>query len=120
MGTIIIKPNRDVDEYVLWSTGTDGPWFLGNREETLAELIESSREKEQYARPESLKRLDRTDENGSSELVRGDAWDPEEEFIYEQNGWIKRSDIGTLARELFEKKPGWKKRVKALLGPLEG
>lgn len=63
MPTIVVKPERNHDLYVLWSTVVDNWVFIGNREDTKAEL-----EGEQYGREAGEIRLVRADQCGSSAL----------------------------------------------------
>lgn len=119
MGTVIIKPKRDEDVYVLWSTNSDGPWMIGTREETLDELIEYSEMKEHHARPETEDRLDRTDKYGTSERIGVHTWVEDSTWIWHQIGTVKRSNIGTLA-ELELSGVEWPDpRLQAIIEPFE-
>jgi hypothetical protein len=97
MGQILIKPVRDRDEYVLWSTVVEAPIACGDREEMLAELLEEwHRDHRRDVPPAGLaapeRRLERADRYGSSALDGFFRWD-DESLIYEQRGLLARKDL---------------------------
>lgn len=63
MPTVIIKPDRDADFYVAWSTVVDGPGPSGTREELMAHVADHP---EWYGHDYPGPRFDRADEFGSS------------------------------------------------------
>lgn len=63
MPTFIVKPDRDADMYVAWSTIVEGPTWLGTRDEALDYGI-------------GAERLTRADDTGTSALdISVGAWD---------------------------------------------
>jgi hypothetical protein len=118
VGTIVIKPERDQDFYVGWSTEVESPDWWGSRAEAKRYLTEDS------ALPYGDKtdpdeRLNRADANGTSAIdgfAFFGAWDYEA-FIYEQRGRLLREHLAEACRLLAaEDEPG----VWDLLEPLEG
>lgn len=101
---LLIKGARDRDQYVGWSNVSDGPTGVWSRETAL-----------EYGFPPS--RLDRADENGSSDLSCGDGhWD-DAGFIAEQRGWLRRDRLGDYAVEYLH---GDRQAAFSLLEPFEG
>ncbi|MFE9127051.1 hypothetical protein ACFYOF_16800 [Streptomyces sp. NPDC007148] len=81
---LIVKAAPDRDLYIGWSNVCEMPAGTWTREEALA-----------YGFPRS--RLDRADQNGSSDLSYGDGhWD-DKGFIAEQRGWLKREHLADYA-----------------------
>ncbi len=117
MPTIVIKPERDLDFYVGWSTITENPHWWGNRSDALTYLIEDV-EKPHGDKTDPVARLVRADSNGTSALggfVFFGRWDYEA-FIYEQRGYLPRTLLIAACEELGRKNdPG----VWDLLQPLE-
>lgn len=99
---LLIKPARDKDCYVGWSTVADGPTGVWSRETALA-----------YGFPPA--RLDRTDVTGSSSHVGDGAWD-DKGFVAEQRGWLRRELLGDYAIEYLY---GDRVAAYALLEPFE-
>ncbi|KAF2774664.1 hypothetical protein [Streptomyces sp. OM5714] len=100
---LIVKSARDKDQYVGWSNVAEGPTGVWSRETALA-----------YGFPAS--RLDRADENGSSDLSCGDGhWD-DKGFVAEQRGWLHRDRLGDYAVEYLH---GDRQAAYALLEPFE-
>jgi hypothetical protein len=92
MGTIVIKPERDVDFYVGWSSVTERPHWWGSRAEVTGYLDEDRRRRGGIDHP-AAERLARADEYGTSDMsIRDGGWD-DEGFIYEQRGWLRRDRL---------------------------
>lgn len=101
MPNYIIKPNPNVDEYVLWSTIPDGPVseVLGRAEMTLFLMY---RYYQAHTRAEAEDRLDRADQRGTSTL-----WDigstqyvrVEEDWLY-CDGSVSNARVADLVRAL--------------------
>ncbi len=116
MPSVVIKPDRDRDRYVVWSTVTESPHGYGTRDQVV-ELLRDGirRSSEDPADPYSP--LDRADRNGSSAMggwTEGH-WD-DDFFIYMQAGVLRRKDLWTAAVWLCE---GRDRDVLDLLEPLE-
>jgi hypothetical protein len=97
MGYIIVKPDRDEDLYVIWSTFTDSPVFYGDRTETFAELggdVRLGRWLTWWSwvaeSTTPAARLRKADEHGSD--ARRYGWD-KSEFFYQQAGMLARADL---------------------------
>lgn len=82
---LLVKATKDRDMYVGWSNVCEMPAGLWTRAEALA-----------YGFPRS--RLDRADENGSSDLSCGDGHWGDAGFIAEQRGWLRRDRLGDYAQ----------------------
>ncbi len=111
MPSYIVKPVQDVDEYVEWSTIVDSPIRWGSREDFLFEGFEEAR-------------LDRADTYSSSALYYRPSWEDDHVYIFEQTGYLYRSQIPALLRiienghldtEMLYKLP----EIIALLTPFE-
>lgn len=87
MGTYIMKPDRDVDGYVAWSTVVDGPVAWGS-EKQVADFLQQP-EGDLAALPERFRRADTT---GRSLVDSTDDWTT----LLVLNGGRSR---GLLARE---------------------
>lgn len=99
MGTIVIKPDRDRDLYVGWSTIVESPVWWGTREQAAVMLAEYAvRHPAPQNQPEQ--RLARADRHGTSDLsIREGGWaDPG--FVYEQRGWLPRRHLAALCEAL--------------------
>lgn len=68
MGRYIIKPDKDVDFYVEWSTIVDNWVFAGNREDMVDEGL-------------SEDRLDKADRLGSSYMLSCGKWEDKELIV---------------------------------------
>ena len=98
MGRCYIKPDRDVDFYVEWSSVVDSVVGYGTREEMLVDAREEfgRRGVEEHARA-----LDAADERGTSawrtsgRFPAFGAWDDEELHIMEGGGpgFLARADL---------------------------
>jgi len=95
MTRMILKPDRDVDFYVEWSTIVDSPIWSGTRAEMLTSLGEGSAE-----------RLDRADKHGTSSFGRwfgyGDKGMITGEPLREQR-WLPRTSLAAYAKALAAK-----------------
>lgn len=101
---LIVKAAPDRDLYIGWSNICEMPAGVWSRETAIA-----------YGFPPS--RLDRADENGSSDLSCGDGhWD-DKGFVAEQRGWLRRELLGEYAVEYLH---GDRQAAYALLEPFEG
>ncbi|WP_432041449.1 3'-5' exonuclease [Streptomyces cadmiisoli] len=81
---LLVKAAPDTDLYVLWSTVCEMPGGVFSRESAL-----------EYGFPRT--RLDRADQNGSSDLSCGNGhWD-DTGFVAEQRGWLKRERLADYA-----------------------
>ncbi len=119
MPSTIIKPERDRDLYVIWSTITECPIAWGDRTEVLEIITEDwrrHRDSDPIANPAG--RLDRADIYGTS-AADGFAffgrWDYDG-FMYEQRGILPRRYLAR-ACELLEE--GREPEVRDLLEPIE-
>lgn len=99
MPTIVIKPSRDEDFYVGWSTIVEAPVWCGSRDEAAQILIRDA-SGSSMDQPES--RLARADLNGTSaagHFAWFGRWDYEA-FIYEQRGRLLRERLAEAVRLL--------------------
>lgn len=97
MAYIIVKPDRDQNLYVIWSTFTDSPVFCGDRAETFAELGGDVRpgrcptcQSWVSGSTTPAARMRKADEHGSE--ARHYGWD-KSEFFYQQAGMLARADL---------------------------
>ena len=115
MADTIIKPNKDEDFYVLWSSIVDSPLAWGSAEE-LAGFHEEIR-----GEPPTPERMARVDRTGTSALWPSAedpymAWgDPDQSLIFEQRGTIRRDRLKALCERL-----GTERSVTDLLDPFDG
>ncbi len=88
MPSVVIKPARDRDEYVVWSTVTESPHGYGNRAQTMA-LLRSGIRGTDAADPDLV--LRNADHWGSSARSPWEFghWD-DTEVIYKQAGLLPR------------------------------
>lgn len=106
MGDVVIKPSRDVDLYIVWSTIVESPLTWGNRIDIEHWLYERHDARfpgvphNEMTIPAS--RLTRADVNGTSDATGEQffGWD-DEEFIYEQRGFLPRRHLARMC-ELLE------------------
>ena len=82
---LIVKAAPDRDLYIGWSNTCEMPAGAWTRAEALA-----------YGFPRS--RLDRADQNGSSDLSCGDGHWNDAGFVAEQRGWLRRNRLGDYAQ----------------------
>jgi hypothetical protein len=96
MPRIVIKPERDLDLYVGWSTIVEAPVWHGPRDEVLGYL---AAEAIRYPSDPAEDRLARADRTGTSAYDGDGGWD-DEGFIYEQRGWLPRRHLAEMCRLL--------------------
>ena len=109
MGRAIYKPDPDLDEYLIFSTITDGPVSLVMNREQIAEEWKASCELLYGERPcdaDTRRSLDRADAQGQSWREPGSYWE-EEELVCISNmnidstfdmAWCKHRDLAKLTR----------------------
>lgn len=106
MPTILIKPERDRDLYVAWSTITRNPIAWGDRAQMLAWAEEDWQRRQRGKQPDLMSepagRLDRADIHGTS-AAGGFAffgrWD-DDGFVYEQRGFLPRACLALACEKL--------------------
>lgn len=101
---LLVKAAPDRDLYVGWSNGAEAPTGVWSRETAI-----------EYGFPPS--RLDRADENGSSDQSCGDGHWGDWGFIAEQRGTLRRDRLGDYAVEYLH---GDRQAAFNLLEPFEG
>lgn len=113
MGSIVIKPNRDEDLYLIWSSIVDAPTYYGSREELLDDEIH-------WLTPEHI---DRADATSSSSLIFPETWDKDWSLIFMNSGSIPRSRMKALLEVLLSRPDDGREwedpNVLALLDPFE-
>ncbi len=116
MPSVVIKPDRDRDEYVVWSTVTESPHGFGSRAEVVELLRDGIRRSDEDRRdPESP--VARADKWGSSAMPAwGEGHWGDDVFIYHQAGILRRHFLGRAARLLAA---GRERDVLELLEPFE-
>lgn len=96
MPSFIVKPTRDRDFYVRWSTVVDDVTACGSR----AELLEYLTKFKPYGEADPA-RFDRADETGTSAVpdVGWFGWDDDVFWLgqYEENRAVKRADLEAYA-----------------------
>jgi hypothetical protein len=117
MGTIVIKPDRDGDEYVLWDFEWDRPTACGTRAEMAQHLTELAGLWPVDAESLPEARLARADANGSSMIPYQWGWWDDAEFIYEQRGHLARRHLVRAVELLSEEREA---EVWDLLVPFKG
>lgn len=123
MADVVIKADRDVDLYVIWSTEWDRPEAWGTREKILARLTEEFERRfpgaEHNAVTDPRGRLDRADATGTSAAGGGfcffGAWD-HEALVYEELGLLPRAKLADAIAALDINRPDL---VWPLLEPFE-
>ena len=103
MPHFILKPEPDKDQYVLWSTITEVPYFVGTREECKRALIRSD-----GANAAKDERFNRADRRGTSSVDGLDGWDDGKttgSVIVEQRGLVQLKDLPEVYRCLEAKQP---------------
>lgn len=88
-GGLILRTSPDRDQYIVWSNIADGPTYVGTR----ADLLGLAGCNEVDAVEQRIARADRT--GSSSHLGVGSYADPG--MIYDDRGWILRSDLAAFA-----------------------
>jgi hypothetical protein len=120
MGYAIIKTTRDRDEYVLYSSSSDTPVFLGTRAEVITELggdVTTNRCptcRQWSPRSTVLQMMEWADEYGSSTHLVG-RWG-DSEIRYGQHGLMRREDLARVVELLSECRED---EVLAMLSPFE-
>ncbi len=116
MPSVVIKPTRDRDEYVVWSTVTESPHGYGNREQ-MVELLRAGIRSNDAADPEEVVRnATHWGSSARDDWTEGH-WD-DEEFIYHQAGRLHRRDL-FLAAQAMDGDGCREGRLLDLLTPLE-
>jgi hypothetical protein len=106
----IYKCSPETDLYMEWSTVSEGPTFIGSRQEMIEYLNSESRWP-----GEAEERLVRTDATGSSwRFPEGDTG-----LVYLQIGWLPRERYLEFARLVQAGAEPESDEVLALLKPLE-
>lgn len=96
MGSIIIKPDRTRDEYVVWSTIVESPLCLGTADDVVAYFAEHRRPEPEA---ETRDRIARADATGTSSHIGDGAFG--DYMIFEQRGTIVCSKLADLTRRLI-------------------
>lgn len=109
MGYVLIRPAPEVDEYVIWCTGSEMPVAYGGR----AEIREDALYLEPH-RDDIDERLARADLNGSSMIPYPFGYYDDQVFIYRQSGFLAREDLVRACRLQIEDRG---EEVAALLHP---
>ncbi len=117
MGQCVIKPVREVNEYVVWSSNTDAPLFVGDQGDLIAWLRFEYRDRS----PEWIREhIARADEHGSTDGLGLYCWtrNTEEDrwATYDNRGEVRCADMGTLTRAAWA---GDWETVIGLLEPFE-
>lgn len=118
MGRYIIKPHKDLDLYIEWSTVVDAPLFVGSRVE-ITEYLTGGIGHDAHTPSLALERLDRADERGSSMLdPTGCDWDSVGLIPCTHRGqrWLRRGRLGAYCLLVMEDDP---EGAYALTEPLE-
>lgn len=92
MGYTLIKPDKEEDFYVLWCGYTDRPIGTGTRQDWM------EYEPENY----SEDRMERTDRNGSSSMIRSGWWDKDRFIIHNVTKKLRtvaRTDLSAFTQE---------------------
>ena len=97
MPSFVVKPVRDRDEYVYWSTIVEAPLAWGDR----TQMAEYLRDKGEEG---DGRRIDRADATGSSAFEGVFGW-ADDEVIYQQQGNVRRSDLWELCERLGSGRP---------------
>lgn len=125
MGSTVVKIDPDQDLYMVWSSGTESPTFIGDRIALVEYLYEQENRKPdripEKEKPEA--RIERADKTGTSSewRVSGFAVDHSWEdtgTIYRQQGVLPRSNYAALANRILESMK-WDVDVSDLLTPFE-
>lgn len=87
MPSVVIKPVRDRDEYVIWSTVTESPHAFGGFEKMTALLVGGIRGGG-FERSQPV--LARADQYGTSDFAGWGGWGTDA-FIYHQAGLLPRA-----------------------------
>ena len=106
MPHIVIKPRKDVNEYIMWSTVNDSPASkVMTRDEAFRHLMES----QNGMKANIHDRLNRADASGLSVVYdRRLKWDTEKFVRIETidryiTGWVKFENLGRLADAIYHR-----------------
>jgi hypothetical protein len=105
MGIVIVKAVRGQDVYLLWSSVTDRPEFVGTREEVRHALDQPVRGQRWPHEHEVEEWLQRADRFGSSAWAERDDWTFGWEgsgLVYRQQGRIPRDRLYEYARRILD------------------
>lgn len=86
--SVVIKPVRGRDGYVVWSTVTESPHGYGDRKKMAGLLRSGIRGETEDSHPV----LARADRHGTSDFTGYGGWD-HAGFIYKQAGWLPRRHL---------------------------
>jgi hypothetical protein len=116
MGQTIVKPNRDENFYILWSSIVEAPLAWGTKED-----FQTNPPWPEDNTDFSDERFDRVDRTSTSARYYVTSWDEEDTYIYEQRGWIERSRLKEITDilEREESVPNDHPEILALLHPFE-
>jgi hypothetical protein len=97
MGQTLIKPDRDEDFYVLWSSIVEAPLAWGTRAGIIAYGLGDDAEE----------RIARTDKNGTSALWPSTgsyayAYNDDDGIVYQQQGIVRRHNLKELCNRLAQ------------------
>lgn len=100
MPSVVIKPARDRDEYVVWSTVTESPHGYGTREQMVGLLRAGMRgSDEDRSDPETpVRNATHWGSSADARWAKGH-WE-DESFIYHQAGWLRRGDLFLAAQAM--------------------
>lgn len=97
MPHFILKPEPDSDQYVLWSTITEVPYYVGSRAMCKTKLLLWGDGPDAAAD----ERFDRADKTGTSSVDGLDGWDEGQttgSVIVEQKGFVQLKDLPEVYR----------------------
>jgi len=119
MGRMIVKPNREKNLYVLWSSITDTPLMWGKRRHFLKWAKDPANW--DVLSPDQIEAmLDRADATSSSSRIFPESWDEDFSIIYAGYGYIMNSEQEKLLEVLELKDVDTDDpRALALLHPFE-
>lgn len=114
MGEFVVKASPDVDLYLIWSTITDCPYYVGTREEIREHLWDEYRSEHPHSTPQPGyspdDRMARADEHGTSAQAPAGmyGWDDEafsiREVVPDDGHWyeLPRVNLVAYARALLD------------------
>lgn len=94
MGSVVIKASQDGDLYLLWSTNTDEPLAVGDRQEMAGYLLQREITAAELAIEERLARADQT---GSSSRLRDGQWE-DAGMVFRHRHLVPRARLEELAQ----------------------
>lgn len=120
MGRAYIKPNKDEDFYVVWSSVTDAPVYWGTRIQLRKwERSGHIRSERDLVDQRFYRNIYRADRTSCSDRIGSWSWEADEEIIYLNRWSIKRSKLKELCILLGKGKKRTGKKVLALMEPEE-